>query len=88
MNGWRKSQENAHIAKAVKLEKMEKAEEFQECSVWYAKKTFAETLRIFSKELNYKAILMYLDNVGIRKIALILGASSGAVSKWIRNALN
>ena len=63
MNGWRKSQENAHIAKAVKLEKMEKAEEFKECSVWYAKKTFAETLRIFSKELNYKAILMYLNKI-------------------------
>ena len=38
MNGWSKSQENAHIAKAVKLEKMEKAEEFKECSAWYAKK--------------------------------------------------
>ena len=29
---------------------------------------------------------MYLNNVGIRKVALILGASFGAVSKWIRNA--
>ena len=39
-----------------------------------------------SKEVKYKAILMYLNNVGIRKVALILGASFGAVSKWIRNA--
>ena len=50
------------------------------------KKTFAETLRIFSKKVNYKTILMYLGNVGIRKIALMFGASSGSVLKWVRNA--
>ncbi len=72
--------------KSNKVKKMEKVEELKECSALYAKKTFAETPRRFSKEVKYKAILMYLNNVGIRKIALILGVSSGAVSKWIRNA--
>ncbi len=31
MTGWKKSQENTHITKSIKLEKMEKAEELQEC---------------------------------------------------------
>lgn len=53
----------------------------QEC-----KKTFAETPKRTSKEDKYKALLMYLNNVGIRKIALFFGVSAPAVLKWIRNA--
>lgn len=30
--------------------------------------------------------MMYLNNVGIRKIALFFGVSAPAVLKWIRNA--
>jgi hypothetical protein len=31
-----------------------------------------------------KALQMYLNNVGIRKIALFLGASPAGVLKWLR----
>ena len=72
--------------KSNKVRKNRKSRGTQRMQCMICKKTFAETPRRFSKEVKYKAILMYLNNVGIRKIALILGASSTAVSKWIRNA--
>ena len=50
------------------------------------KKTFPETPKRISKEDKYKALLMYLNNVGIRKIALFFGVSAPAVLKWIKNA--
>ena len=50
------------------------------------KKTFPQTPKRVSKEVKYKALLMYLNNVGIRKIALFFGVSAPAVLKWIKNA--
>lgn len=38
----------------------------------------------FSAELKAKAIDMYLNNVGIRKIARFVGASPAGVLRWIR----
>ena len=55
-----------------------------ECS--NCKKTFPQNPKRFSKEDKYKALMMYLNNVGIRKIALFFGVSAPAVLKWIRNA--
>ena len=40
----------------------------------------------FDKSVKDKALQMYLNNVGIRKIALFLGASPPGVLKWIRAA--
>lgn len=38
----------------------------------------------FSAEVKAKAIDMYLNNVGIRKIARFVGASPAGVLRWIR----
>ncbi len=50
------------------------------------KKTFAQNPKRVSKQDKYKALLMYLNNVGIRKIALFFGVSAPAVLRWIKNA--
>ena len=47
-------------------------------------RTFSTKPPKFSKDLKHQALLMYLNNVGIRKIALFLGASPPAVLKWIK----
>jgi len=38
----------------------------------------------FSAEVKAKAVDMYLNNVGIRKIARFVGASPAGVLRWIR----
>ena len=48
------------------------------------KRTFSENEPAFSKEVKRQAMLMYLNNVGIRKTALFIGASPTAVMKWIK----
>ncbi len=40
----------------------------------------------FSLELKARAVDMYLNNVGIRKIARFVGASPAGVLRWIRKA--
>lgn len=40
----------------------------------------------FSAELKAQAVDMYLNNVGIRKIARFVGASPAGVLRWIRKA--
>lgn len=40
----------------------------------------------FSPEVKAKALDMYLNNVGIRKIARFVGASPAGVLRWIRKA--
>ena len=40
----------------------------------------------FSREVKEKALDMYLNNVGIRKVARFVGASPASVVKWIRTA--
>ncbi len=40
----------------------------------------------FSSELKARAVDMYLNNVGIRKIARFVGASPAGVLRWIRKA--
>lgn len=40
----------------------------------------------FSVEVKAKALEMYLNNVGIRKIARFVGASPAGVLRWIRKA--
>jgi len=47
-------------------------------------RTFAGKAPKFSKKTKEKAILMYLNNVGIRKIALFLECSPATVLYWIR----
>jgi len=47
-------------------------------------KTFSAKPPKFSKEIKHQAILMYLNNVGIRKTALFLGASRTTVLNWIK----
>lgn len=40
----------------------------------------------FSDETKAKAVDMYLNNVGIRKVARFVGASPAGVLRWIRKA--
>ena len=47
-------------------------------------RTFAGKPPKFSEKTKQKAILMYLNNVGIRKIALFLGCNPSTVLYWIR----
>ena len=47
-------------------------------------RTFAGNPPKYSKKTKEKAILMYLNNVGIRKIALFSGCSPSTVLNWIR----
>ena len=72
--------------KSTKIRKNGKSRGTQRMQCMSCKKTFAETPKRFSKEVKCKALLMYLNNVGIRKIALFFGVSPTAVLKWIRNA--
>ena len=48
------------------------------------RRTFTNKSPRFSKETKRRAILMYLNNVGIRKTALFIGASRTAVLNWIK----
>ena len=63
-----------------------KAEVHKECNVWIGKKTLAQYPKRVSKEDKYKALLMYLNSVRIRKIALFFGVSTHAALRWIKNA--
>ena len=47
-------------------------------------RTFVAKPPKFSEEIKQKALLMYLNNVGIRKTALFLGASRTTVLNWIK----
>lgn len=47
---------------------------------------FTNTSRKFTQDTREEALRMYLNNVGIRKIALFLGASPAGVLKWLRKA--
>lgn len=47
---------------------------------------FRESEPKFSQAVRDQALDMYLNNVGIRKIARFTGASPAAVLKWIRKA--
>lgn len=49
-------------------------------------KTFPLKPKRVSKEVKQKALMMYLNNVGIRKIALIFNVSPTSVLRWIKNA--
>lgn len=50
------------------------------------KRTFTLNEPRFSKKVKFMAIQFYLNNVGIRKIALFLKTSPVSVLRWIRNA--
>ena len=50
------------------------------------KRTFTLNKPRFSKKVKYMAIQLYLNNVGIRKIAMFLNTSPVSVLRWIRNA--
>ena len=50
------------------------------------RRTFTSRGERFSKEIKEKALEMYVNNVGIRKIAKFVGASPAGVLKWIRAA--
>lgn len=49
-------------------------------------RSFTNRPRRFGRCVKEQALDMYLNNVGIRKIARFVGASSTAVIKWIRSA--
>ena len=49
-------------------------------------KTFFDTEPKYGKAIKRKAILMYLNNVGIRKTALFIGCSRTTVSNWVKEA--
>ena len=49
-------------------------------------KTFFDTKPKFSEELKQKAILMYLNNVGVRKTAMFIGCSRTTVTNWVKKA--
>jgi transposase-like protein len=55
----------------------------QRCLCAACGRTFSETPR-FSQEIKQRALAMYLNNVGIRKIALFLGVNPSTVLGWIR----
>ncbi|MDR1709429.1 MAG: hypothetical protein LBS70_06880 [Candidatus Accumulibacter sp.] len=55
----------------------------QRCKCRECGRTFSETPK-FSHEIRQKAVLMYLGNVGIRKIGLFLGVNPSTVLNWIR----
>ena len=50
------------------------------------KRTFSSNGERFDKSVKEQAIKMYLNNVGIRKIALFLNVSPAGVLKWIKKA--
>ena len=50
------------------------------------KRTFSSNGERFDKSVKEQAIKMYLNNAGIRKIALFLNASPAGVLKWIKKA--
>jgi len=55
----------------------------QRCKCNGCGRTFSEIPK-FSKQLKQRAVLMYLNNVGIRKIAVFLGVNPSTVLYWIR----
>ena len=50
------------------------------------KKTFFDTPPKYTEKEKRQAILMYLNNCGIRKTALFVGCSHTTVANWIRDA--
>ena len=70
----------------IKVRKNGKSRGTQRMKCSSCGKTFAEHPKRISKETKKKAIMMYLNNVGIRKIALIFNVSPTSVSRWIQNA--
>jgi transposase-like protein len=50
------------------------------------KRSFTSNGERFAREVKERALDMYLNNVGIRKIARFTGASPAGVLKWIRKA--
>jgi hypothetical protein len=49
-------------------------------------RSFGDRPKRYEDAVKSKALQMYLNNVGIRKIAFFLGASPAGVLKWIRKA--
>ena len=49
-------------------------------------KTFFDTEPKYGKVIKQRAILMYLNNVGIRKTVLFIGCSRTTVSNWVKEA--
>lgn len=49
-------------------------------------RSFSSNGERYDKSIKEQAVKMYLNNVGIRKIALLLGVSAPSVLQWIRKA--
>jgi len=49
-------------------------------------RSFSSNGERYDKSIKEQAIKMYLNNVGIRKTALLLGVSAPSVLQWIRKA--
>ena len=70
--------------KSNRVRKNGKSRGTQRMQCMDCKKTFAQNPKWVSKQDKCKAILMYLNNVGI--IALFFGVSATSVLRWIKNA--
>ena len=49
-------------------------------------RSFSDTPPMFTEQDKRRAIMMYLNNCGVRKIALFIGCSHTSVVNWIRQA--
>jgi len=49
-------------------------------------RSFVDRAPRFSREVKARALDMYLNNVGVRKVARFVGASPASVVNWIRKA--
>jgi transposase-like protein len=49
-------------------------------------RSFSSNGERYDKSIKEQAVKMYLNNVGIRKTALLLGVSAPSVLQWIRKA--
>ena len=56
----------------------------QRCKCGSCGRTFSAIPQRKNKEKRHQAILMYLNNVGIRKTALFLDVSRTTISNWVK----
>ena len=69
------SQEKVRSTRSCKIKKNGKSLGKQRYRCKECGKTFFDTKPKFTEELKQKAILMYLNNVGVRKTAMFMGVA-------------
>jgi len=78
--------ECCHHCGSVKYRKNGSYQGVQRFVCMDCERSFTSRGERFPREAKEKALDMYLNNVGIRKIARFVGASPAGVLKWIRAA--